>query len=256
MIKAGSVFMVQGDGYPEILTTAYMGKQFVVLDSNYQVHYPAFYELDNKSNITKISTKENVYYVLDMFQPLLTAMDLKYLPPYLRYFHCDDTTGDFIVLASPEQHTYKIIRLLSEAEEELINEKIEKYYVENRIVPVALYRFTRSPYATKSCDLSRQYSVWWEADRISLDNELRNRLVDLSVKGYTNIMASETMGFDDGKSTYYINKYDRMDSFFPLQETSYFINEILGANAISCEPKTWFGYKQFRKTFCEMEGCI
>lgn len=257
MLKAGTRLSVMKDGKPETITVAYLGKQFVIVDHDYQVHYPAFYSQAEDLSLIKIRTQDATYFVQGMFHPPMTELHLMYLPPELRHFHLDDKTGDILVLANTERTEFAQIKFYHDADvnEHKINEKIESHYRYNRLLPVALYRYTKSPFMTQPCVYNRQYTVWWEADRVPLLEDLREKLMRLQVEGYKRVAPRELVDFDDD-ATYYISRYDRMDSFFPLRTNIYDINDILEANAIATDVRFWRGYEEFRQDFCEGEGCL
>lgn len=249
MLKAGTRLSVRKDGRLETIIVGYLGKQLVIIDHEYKVHYPAFYSQDEDLATMKIRTPDETYYVTGMSHPLRTTLHLDFLPPYLHSFHLDDENGDIIVLASQEREEYRKLKLTSDCTEEGLNEKLDAYYYDDHLLPIALYRFTQSPFMGFSDVFNRQYSVWWEMDRVPLDDQLKQKLMMLAGNGYDRIADRDMYDFDESEKVYYIDRLDRMDYFFPLEPTTYSIYDLIEAGIVAIDPHRWWGYQAFIEDF-------
>ena len=241
MIKAGTKIKAIRKDKAEIITVGYVRGQLAIIDADYQIYYPSFYT--DSDNI--IHTPNGDYHVQEILSANQIEMNLDFLSPHIKEYYI----GDVVVVTAPAKDYYKLIKINCGTQEQDVNRKINSYYTEERLIPVAVYGFREN-----------MFLPVFELDNYNLylNGELIKKLKALKTSGYEYI--SDVMLSDKSDSTYfttfYTLKYDRMDYYFPLEEKKYKISDLIESRTITIDLQTWDGYKKFRDDYRDKRGQV
>lgn len=257
MFRPGTKLNVlRDDGWKDILTIGYCGKQLSVIDRSYHVYCPAFYYRDDKLNEWYIKTKDHYFSVIDVrkcttleIRPFLASPDFMFLIS-------GEKNGDLMVFCSPEEERYTTLKIGPQESEASINEKMKDLYYTERMLHLATYRCLESPYLESYSDL-RQYGLWLERGRVHIDVVLESNLRDIKSSGYKKLIPEDdASGVSHNTDQYLFGRKDRMTWLFPLSDIEYDIDDLLNKKVIAVFPEKWKGYKKIKNDFCERGGCL